>query len=192
MARAPRIVLADDEAIIRLDLKEVLVEAGYEVVGEAGDGEAALALISEHQPDLAILDVKMPKLDGIAVAREAASAGVPALLLTAFSQRDLIEQARDAGVSAYLVKPFRRNELLPAVERVLTASAEDAAIAEVDGEADDKIETRRLVDDAKAVLMAGSAMSEAEAFGFIQGHAMSSRSRMRDVARSVIAGELTP
>ncbi len=192
MAGAARIVIADDEAIIRLDLKEVLVEAGYEVVGEAGDGEAALALIREHQPDLAILDVKMPKADGISVAREAASTGVPALLLTAFSQRDLIEEARDAGVSAYLVKPFRRNELLPAVERVLTASVEDAAIAELDGEADDKIETRRLVDEAKAVLQAGSSMTEAEAFGFIQGHAMSSRARMRDVARSVIAGELTP
>lgn len=192
MSSGARIVLADDEAIIRLDLKELLVEAGYDVVGEAGDGEAALALIIEHRPDLAILDVKMPKMDGIAVAREAASAGVPALLLTAFSQRDLIEQARDAGVAAYLVKPFRRNELLPAVERVLTASVEDAAIAEVDGEADDKIETRRLVDDAKAVLMANAGLGEADAFGFIQGHAMSSRTRMRDVARAVIAGELTP
>jgi len=193
-----RIVVADDEAIIRLDLKELLVEAGYDVVGEAANGEEALALINEHRPDLAILDVKMPKMDGISVARELqAHYEIPVLLLTAFSQRDLIEEARAAGVAAYLVKPFRRAELLPAVERVLTSFAEDQAIAALDdletpADPDEKIETRRLIDEAKALLMAEGELSEDAAFSFIQQSAMSSRLRMRDLARQVISGELRP
>ncbi|MEI6454056.1 MAG: response regulator [Actinomycetes bacterium] len=193
-----RIVVADDEAIIRLDLKELLIEAGYDVVGEAANGEEALVLINEHKPDLAILDVKMPKMDGISVARELqANHEIPVLLLTAFSQRDLIEEARAVGVAAYLVKPFRRAELLPAVERVLTSFAEDRAIAAVDELAsaydpDDKIETRRLIDEAKALLMAEAGLLEEAAFLFIQQTAMSSRLRMRDLARQIISGELRP
>ncbi len=196
--RNARIVVADDEAIIRLDLKELLVEAGYDVVGEAANGEEALALINEHRPDLAILDVKMPKMDGISVARELqARHQIPVLLLTAFSQRDLIEEARAAGVAAYLVKPFLRAELLPAVERVLTSFAEDQAIAELDeletpADPDEKIETRRLIDEAKALLMAEAEFSEDAAFSFIQQSAMASRLRMRDLARQVISGELRP
>jgi response regulator NasT len=196
--RNARIVVADDEAIIRLDLKELLVEAGYDVVGEAANGEEALALINEHRPDLAILDVKMPKMDGISVARELqARHQIPVLLLTAFSQRDLIEEARAAGVAAYLVKPFRRAELLPAVERVLTSFAEDQAIAELDeletpADPDEKIETRRLIDEAKALLMAEAELSEDAAFSFIQQSAMAARLRMRDLARQVISGELRP
>lgn len=197
---ATRVVIAEDEAIIRLDLKEILVSAGYEVVGETGRGDQAVELVSVHQPDLAILDVKMPGLDGIQAARQITSRHkVAVLVLTAFSQRDLIEEARDAGVAAYLVKPFRRGELLPAIEDVLARCRQEWAIDEEvadsasrDGAAEDKIETRRMVDEAKGVLMDDHGMSEPEAFSFIQRTAMQTRGRMRDVARRVVNGELVP
>lgn len=199
-----RVVIAEDEAIIRLDLKEILVSAGYDVVGETGRGDEAVALVEEHQPDLAILDIKMPVMDRVRAAREITSRQkVAVLILTAFSQRDLIEDARDAGVSAYLFKPFRREELLPAIDGVLAKCAQEWAIdeeierlepadASVQDLADDKIETRRLVDVAKVVLMDLHQLSEPDAFSFIQRTAMQTRARMRDVAQRVVDGELQP
>jgi response regulator NasT len=196
MGTSARIVIADDEAIIRLDLKEILEEAGYEVVAETGRGDEAVVLVDTHLPDLAVLDVKMPGLDGISAAREIGSRhDIPVLLLTAFSQRDLIEEARDAGVSAYLIKPFRKAELIPAVEQVLRSAFEERALA-VDDEtgsvAEDKLETRRLVDEAKELLMNEHHLAEDEAFTFIQQRAMQTRTRMRDVASSIVKGSLTP
>ena len=191
-----RVVIADDEAIIRLDLKEILEEAGFDVVAEAGRGDEAVELIALHTPDLAILDVKMPGLDGIEAARRVvAEHDVAVLLLTAFSQRDLIEQAREAGVSAYLVKPFRKAELIPAVHAALLAAREERALAvedDVSAVAEDKLETRRLFDQAKGLLMDAHGMAEEEAFSFIQQTAMQTRARMRDVATAIVEGTLTP
>jgi response regulator NasT len=195
-----RVIIAEDEAIVRLDIKEILLSAGYLVVGETGRGDEAVSLAAETTPDLAILDVKMPGMSGIQAAREMTrDAKVAVMVLTAFSQRELIEEARDAGVAAYLVKPFRRDELLNAVDNVLVSCREEWAIdAEVEsfgsGEsaAEDKIATRRLVEEAKSALIQKSAMTEAEAFSFIQRTAMRTRSRMREVARQVIEGSLSP
>jgi AmiR/NasT family two-component response regulator len=195
-----RVVIAEDEAIIRLDLKEILESEGYEVVGETGRGDEAVELVASHAPDLAILDVKMPGLDGIEAARRiTADKKVAVLILTAFSQRNLIEDARDAGVSAYLVKPFQRSELVPAIEVALARFVEFRAIEEeharLSGEVatlEEKLETRQLVDRAKGVLMDSFGMAEAEAFSFIQQTAMSRRARMRDIAQEVIDGSLTP
>ena len=192
-----RVVIAEDEAIVRLDLKEILVSAGYEVVGETGRGDEAVTLVEQHQPDLAILDVKMPGMDGIRAAREITSRHQTAvLLLTAFSQRDLIEEARDSGVSAYLIKPFQPRDLLPAIADVLAKARQDWAIDEeaqhsTDG-AEDKIATRRVVDEAKQVLMDRDDLSEDEAFRFIQRTAMQTRALMRNVAQQVVDGTLTP
>ena len=188
---APRIVIADDEAIIRLDLKEILEEAGYDVVAETGRGDAAIALVAEHHPDLAILDIKMPGLDGISAARSIlAEESAAVLLLTAFSQRDLIQDAREAGVAAYLVKPFRKAELIPAIEGVLARAQEDRVIdAELGGDvaaSEDKIETRRLVDEAKQILMERDGITEEQAFSSIQQAAMQSRTRMRDIAAGIV------
>ncbi|MGH2928955.1 MAG: ANTAR domain-containing response regulator [Solirubrobacteraceae bacterium] len=204
-----RVVIAEDEAIIRLDLKEILESAGYSVVGETGRGDEAVSLVDLHEPDLVILDLKMPGMDGVRAAREiAARHRAAVVVLTAFSQRDLIEDARDAGVAAYLVKPFRREELLPAVAEVLARCRQDWAIDEevarevgagggdaqgADARiAEDKIATRRVVEEAKASLMESHGLSEPEAFAFIQRTAMQTRARMRDVARRVAEGELRP
>jgi response regulator NasT len=198
-----RVVIAEDEAIIRLDLKEILVSAGYDVVGETGRGDRAVDLVDEHRPDLAILDIKMPGMDGVRAAREIARRHkVAVLILTAFSQRELIEEAREAGVMAYLVKPFRREELLPAIEEALTRTRQEWAIdaeseefgdaGDAEGRSEDKIETRRWVDRAKACLMEGFGLSEPEAFSFVQRTAMQTRTRMRDVARQVVDGEIRP
>ena len=192
---AVRVVIAEDEAIVRLDLKEIMEEEGYEVVGETGRGDEAVELVRQHRPDLAILDIKMPGMDGLRAAREITSRHqVAVLLLTAFSQRDLIEEARDSGVSAYLVKPFQPRELLPAVAEVLSKARQDWAIdAEHPGDgAEDKIATRRIVDEAKAILMERDDLPETEAFSFIQRTAMQSRARMRDIAQQVVDGTLTP
>ena len=191
-----RVVIAEDEAIIRLDLKEILTTAGYDVVGETGRGDEAVRLVEEHQPDLAILDIKMPGMDGVRAAREiTARHQVAVLLLTAFSQRDLIEEARDAGVAAYLVKPFQPRELLPAVAEVLAKARQDWAIdAEASNDeagAEDKIVTRQLVDEAKLILMDRNELPETDAFSFIQQTAMRTRVRMRDVAQQIIDGTLT-
>ena len=168
-----RIVIAEDEAIIRLDLKETLEEEGYEVVGETGRGDEAVELVKELHPDLAILDIKMPGMDGLAAAREITGERRAAvLILTAFSQRDLIEQARDAGALAYLVKPFQKSDLLPAIEVALGRFAEMQALeAEVEG-LEEQLETRRVVDRAKGLLMDSGELPEADAFTFIQQTAM--------------------
>jgi two-component system, response regulator PdtaR len=190
---AVRVVIAEDEAIIRLDLKETLEEEGYEVVGETGRGDEAVELVREHKPDIAILDIKMPGLDGLSAAREITKErNAAVLILTAFSQRDLIEQARDAGALAYLVKPFQRSELIPAVEVALGRFQEMRALeAEVKG-LEDQLETRRLVDRAKGLLMDKHGLSESDAFSFIQKTAMRERSTMKVIAQQVIDGALTP
>ncbi|MGC8462651.1 MAG: ANTAR domain-containing response regulator [Acidimicrobiales bacterium] len=198
-----RVVIAEDEAIIRLDLKEILQDEGYDVVGETGRGDEAVELVRRHEPDVAILDVKMPGMDGLAAARAIAELGsdVVVLVLTAFSQRALIEEARDAGVAAYLVKPFQRSELIPAVEQAVARAREERAIedevtqaagAGAPGVAEDKIETRRMVDGAKDLLMDRYGLDEPDAFAFIQRTAMANRTRMLEVARQVLEGVLTP
>ena len=190
---AVRVVLAEDEAIIRLDLKETLEEEGYEVVAETSRGDEAVALVRQHEPDIAILDIKMPGLDGLSAAREISSERRAAvLILTAFSQRDLIERARDAGALAYLVKPFQRTELIPAVEVALGRFKEMRALeAEVRG-LEDQLETRRDVDRAKGILMDRHGMAEAEAFTFVQRTAMKERATMKAIARRIMDGDLTP
>jgi response regulator NasT len=201
-----RVVIAEDEAIIRLDLKEILQDEGFDVVGETGRGDEVVDLVRSNQPDLVILDVKMPGADGLEAARaiRELELHVAVLILTAFSQRNLIDEARDAGVIAYLVKPFQRIELIPAIEQAMARSEQewaiDAEVREVAAErggtgqpsAEDKIETRRLVDGAKEQLMERTGLTEPEAFGFIQKTAMGTRVRMSDVARRVLDGTLEP
>jgi two-component system, response regulator PdtaR len=188
-----RVVIAEDEAIIRLDLKETLEEEGYEVVGETGRGDEALALVKEHEPDIAILDIKMPGLDGLSAAREISGQRRAAvLILTAFSQRDLIEQARDAGALAYLVKPFQRSELIPAIEVALGRFQEMRALQEQTQNLEDQLETRKIVDRAKGKLMDEHKLSENDAFSFIQKTAMRERMTMKAISEKVIADELAP
>jgi AmiR/NasT family two-component response regulator len=184
-----RVVIADDESIIRLDLKEMLEGDGYLVVGEAARGDDALALIREHRPDLALLDIKMPGMDGIEVARQIKGSGTVVVILTAFSQRQLIESARDAGVVAYLVKPFRSSEILPKLASILNPASEAAQESSGASHADDKIETRELVQRAKEWLMQHRGLDEPEAFEVIQQSAMRGRTRMRDVAQQILKGE---
>ncbi len=188
-----RVVIAEDEAIIRLDLKESLEEEGYEVVGEAGRGDQAIELVRELRPDLVILDIKMPVMDGLTAARTIAAERICAvLMLTAFSQREIIEEARDAGALAYLVKPFQKNDLIPAIEVAIGRFRELQAL---DGEVDalgEQLESRKLVDRAKGILMDECSYKEQDAFTFIQRTAMSDRCRMRDVADRIIAGTLRP
>jgi two-component system, response regulator PdtaR len=183
-----RVVIADDESIIRLDLKEILEGDGYLVVGEAARGDDALAMIQEHRPDLALLDIKMPGLDGIEVAQALKGSGTVVVLLTAFSQRTLIESARDAGVAAYLVKPFRSSEILPKLAAILNPTASEPLVSE-SSSADDKIETREIVQRAKELLMAERGLDEPAAFEVIQQSAMRGRTRMRDVAQLILKGE---
>ena len=188
-----RVVIAEDEAIIRLDLKESLEEEGYEVVGEAGRGDQAIELARELRPDLAILDIKMPGVDGLTAARTIAAERLCAvLMLTAFSQREIIEEARDAGALAYLVKPFQKNDLIPAIEVAIGRFRE---LQQLDNEVDalgEQLEARKVIDRAKGVLIDECSMREQDAFTFIQRTAMSERSRMRDVAERIIAGSLRP
>ena len=184
-----RVVIADDESIIRLDLKEILEGDGYLVVGEAARGDDALAMIRELEPDLALLDIKMPGLDGIEVARQIKGGSTVVVLLTAFSQRALIESARDAGVVAYLVKPFRSSEILPKLAAIgnplLTEPIEAPEVSHVD----DKIETREIVQRAKEYLMEQRGLDEPAAFEVIQQSAMRGRTRMRDIAQQILKGE---
>jgi AmiR/NasT family two-component response regulator len=188
-----RVVIAEDEAIIRLDLRETLEEEGYEVIGEAGRGDVALDLIRELKPDLAILDVKMPGMDGLEVARMVGDEKIcGVLVLTAFSQREIIEQARDAGALAYLVKPFQKSDLIPAIEVAIGRFRELQALTgqmEVLGE---QLEARKIIDKAKGRLIDEFNMKEQEAFSFIQRTAMKDRSRMRDVAEKILSGDLQP
>jgi two-component system, response regulator PdtaR len=188
-----RVVIAEDEAIIRLDLKETLEEEGYEVVGETGRGDEAIELVRQLEPDVCILDIKMPGLDGLSATREITGHELAAvLILTAFSQRDLIDQAVDAGAMAYLVKPFQRSELIPAIELAIGRFRQLRALAEQARNAGEALETRKVVDRAKGRLMDNHAMSENDAFGFIQKTAMRERKTMKAVAERIIAGELTP
>ena len=180
--------MAEDEALIRLDLVEMLAEEGYVVVAEAGDGEAAVQLAEQHRPDLVILDVKMPKLDGISAAERIAAARVaPVLILTAFSQRELVERARDAGAMAYLVKPFTHSDLVPAIEMAVSRYAEIAALEGEIADLSQRLETRKLVDRAKSRLQTMHGMSEPQAFRWIQKASMDRRLTMREVAEIVLA-----
>lgn len=186
-ASTRRVLVAEDEALIRLDLVEMLGEEGYEVVGEAGDGATAVRLAEELRPDLVVLDVKMPVLDGISAAERIVEQRIaPVLMLTAFSQRDLVERARDAGAMAYLVKPFTRADLVPAIEMAISRHDQLAALEEEVADLGDRLETRKLVDRAKGVLQARFGLSEPDAFRWIQKAAMDKRTSMRDVARVVL------
>lgn len=188
-----RVIIAEDEAIIRLDLRETLEEEGYDVVGETGRGDEAVELARTLAPDLVILDVKMPGLDGLEAARRIAENRIAAtLILTAFSQRDLVMQAREAGALAYLVKPFQRADLMPAIEMALGRFAELQALWEQARTLEERLETRKVLDRAKGLLMDGFGLSEHAAFRFIQTTAMQRRSTMAIVAQQVIAGELAP
>jgi response regulator NasT len=189
----PRVVIAEDEAIIRLDLRELLEEDGYEVVGETSRGDEAVQLVRELAPDLAILDIKMPGLDGLSAAREVASNRLAAvLILTAFSQRDLVEQARDAGALAYLVKPFQKSDLVPAIEIALARFSELAALEREVDDLQGRLAARKTVDRAKGVLMDTHGMTEQESWRFIQQRAMTNRVRVDEIAQRVIDGELAP
>ena len=188
-----RVVIAEDEALIRMDLKETLEEEGYEVVAETGRGDEAVVLVREHQPDVAILDIKMPGLDGLSAAREIAGERRAAvLILTAFSQRDLIERARDAGALAYLVKPFQKADLFPAIEVALGRFNELKALHDQATSLEEQLATRKVVDRAKGQLMDSHSMTEAAAFSFIQKTAMRDRATMKAVAQRVIDGGLAP
>jgi response regulator NasT len=185
---APRVIVAEDEAIIRMDLIEMLREAGYNVIGEAANGREAISLARHLKPDLAILDVKMPEIDGISAAELIVSEKLAAvLMLTAFSQRELVERARDAGAMAYLVKPFSISDLTPAIEMALGRYAQIQALEAEVGELGERLEVRKLVDRAKGVLMANLGISEPEAFKWIQKAAMDQRSSMSAVSEGVLA-----
>jgi two-component system, response regulator PdtaR len=184
-----RVVIAEDEALIRMDLAEMLEEEGYEVVGQAGDGQSAVKLAAEHKPDLVILDVKMPVLDGISAAeRIGADKIAPVLMLTAFSQRELVDRARDAGAMAYLVKPFSKADLVPAIEMATSRYEEMRALEHEVADLAQRFETRKLVDRAKGLLQAQLGMSEPEAFRWIQKTSMDRRLTMREVAQVVVDG----
>ena len=185
---SPRIIVAEDEAIIRMDLVEMLREAGYNVIGEAANGREAISLARHLKPDLAILDVKMPEIDGISAAELIVSEKLAAvLMLTAFSQRELVERARDAGAMAYLVKPFSISDLTPAIEMALGRYAQIQALETEVGELGERLEARKLVDRAKGVLMANLGITEAEAFKWIQKAAMDQRNSMSAVSEGVLA-----
>jgi two-component system, response regulator PdtaR len=184
---ARRVVIAEDEALIRMDLAEMLAEEGYEVVGQAGDGETAVDLAEQHRPDLVFLDVKMPRLDGITAAQRIAERRIaPVVILTAFSQRELVERARDAGAMAYLVKPFTKNDLVPAVEMAVSRFAEVQMLEAEVADLSERLDTRKAVDRAKSVLQQRLQLSEPEAFRWIQKTAMDLRLSMRQVAEGVI------
>ena len=188
-----RIVIAEDEAIIRLDLRETLEEEGYQVVADTGRGDDAIELVRLHRPDVAIFDIKMPGLDGLEAARVVSAEKLcPVVMLTAFSQREVIEQARDAGALAYLVKPFQKTDLVPAIElaigrfrEMMTLSGERDALGE-------QLELRKLLDRAKGLLIDKYSMTEQSAFDFIQKNAMSTRAKMVDVANQILNGQITP
>ncbi|WP_354639540.1 ANTAR domain-containing response regulator [Kitasatospora camelliae] len=182
-----RIVIAEDEALIRLDLKEMLEEEGYTVVGEAGDGETAVKLVEELKPDLVILDVKMPVLDGLSAAERIHEQHLaPVLMLTAFSQRELVERARDAGAMAYIVKPFSKSDLVPAIEMAVSRYTEMRTLEQEIADLSLRLETRKLVDRAKSVLQTQFGLTEPAAFRWIQKTSMDRRMTMAAVAEAVI------
>ena len=184
-----RILVAEDEAIIRLDLAEMLGEAGYDVVGQVGNGELAVEFAKEHKPDLVIMDVKMPVLDGLSAAEQIGAERIcPVVMLTAFSQTELVERARDAGVMAYIVKPFTAADVKPTIEIALSRWAELKELEAEVADLGERLETRKAVDRAKGVLMAKLKISEADAFRWIQKTAMDRRMGMREVSEAVVAG----
>ncbi|CAB4540747.1 unannotated protein [freshwater metagenome] len=186
-----RILVAEDEALIRMDLVEMLVEAGYEVIAEASDGAQAIELAQLHKPDLAILDVKMPVLDGISAAEKIISIA-PVLMLTAFSQRELVERARDAGVMAYVVKPFSIGDLVPAIEIAISRHLQMRSLANEVADLHERLETRKTIDRAKGILMQALNLTEPEAFSWIQRAAMDRRMTMKEVAQAVISPDAVP
>ena len=191
--KSVRVVVAEDEAIIRLDLVETLAEEGYVVVADTGRGDAAVELVREHKPDVAIFDIKMPGLDGLEAARMVADERLcPVVMLTAFSQRQVIEQARDAGALAYLVKPFQKTDLVPAIELAIGRFAEMKAIASERDHFGHQLELRKLLDRAKGILIDEHKMSEQDAFNFIQKTAMAQRMKMQQVAEGVLDRSITP
>jgi response regulator NasT len=188
---ATRILVAEDETLIRMDLVEMLTEAGYEVIAQAINGEEAIALANEHKPDLAILDVQMPVLDGISAA-EKIIAIAPVLMLTAFSQRELVDRARDAGVMAYVVKPFTISDLVPAIEIAISRHTQMRSLADEVADLHDRLETRKIIDRAKGILMKALNLTEPEAFSWIQRAAMDRRITMKEVAEAVISPSAVP
>jgi len=186
-----RILVAEDETIIRLDLIEMLTEAGYEVIAQAESGAVAIEMAQLHKPDLAILDVKMPLMDGITAAQEIIKIA-PVLMLTAFSQRELVERARDAGVMAYVVKPFSINDLTPAIEIAISRHKQMKSLQEEVADIYDRLESRKLIEKAKGILMSGLSLSEPEAFSWIQKTAMDRRIPMKEVAMAVIDPKFMP
>ena len=186
-----RILVAEDEALIRMDLVEMLQEAGYEVIAQATNGEEAIALATEHKPDLAILDVKMPVLDGISAAEKIISIA-PVLMLTAFSQRELIERARDAGVMAYVVKPFSLDDLIPAIEIAISRHRQMKLLEKEVADVYERLETRKVIDRAKGILMKAMNLSEPESYSWIQRTAMDRRISMKAVAEAVINPDAMP
>jgi len=185
---APRILIAEDEAIIRLDLKEMLEEEGIDVVGEASDGEAAIRLAREHGPDLVIMDIKMPGMDGLTAAQRIVDEDLSAvLILTAFSQKDLVQRAADAGAMGYLVKPFQKSDLMPAIDVAIARHAELSALRKEVTDKSEQLEARKVIDRAKGALIDGRGMTEADAFRHIQKRAMDERRSMRDVAEEVLS-----
>jgi two-component system, response regulator PdtaR len=191
--KTTRIVIAEDEAIIRLDLRETLEEEGYEVVADTGRGDTAIEMVREHRPDVAIFDIKMPGMDGLDAARVVSAEKIcPVVMLTAFSQREVIEQARDAGVLAYLVKPFQKTDLVPAIELAIGRFLEMKALSGERDALDEQLELRKLLDRAKGLLIDQHSLTEQAAFDFIQKMAMSKRMRMREVALAVLSGEIKP
>ncbi len=188
-----RIVIAEDEAIIRLDLREILEEEGYEVVGDCGRGDEAVALVKEMNPDVVILDIKMPVMTGLEAAKLISETKIcPVVMLTAFSQREVIEQARDAGALAYLVKPFQKSDLVPAIELAIARFAEMQALSGEVASLGAQLEIRKLVDRAKGILLDKYAMSESDAFAFIQKLAMTERVKMGEIAQRIISGAIHP
>ncbi|MBL8060670.1 MAG: response regulator [Chthonomonas sp.] len=185
-----RILIADDDPIIRLDLKQMLERLEYEVVAEAGDGQSAVDLAKEHQPEVCVLDVKMPQMDGIEAAKLIAEDGIaPVILLTAFSDRELVERARESGVFGYLVKPFKPSDLMPAIEVARSRFEENKALSNEATDAKEKLEVRKLLDKAKGILMETLSVSEAEAYRRIQQQSMNNRKSMREVAEAIILAQ---
>ncbi len=188
-----RVLVAEDESLIRLDLVEMLREEGYDVCGEAADGQQAVELATELRPDVVVMDVKMPVLDGLSAAEQLVTARVaPVVILTAFSQRDLVERAREAGAMAYLVKPFQKKDLVPAIEMAVSRFAELVTLEREVGDLQGRLEARKLVERAKGVLQAEHGLSEAEAFRWIQRASMDQRRSMRAVADDVLSGAARP
>ena len=191
-AKKRTVIVAEDESLIRMDIVETLIEHGFDVIAEASDGEQAVALVNEHKPDLLVMDIKMPNLDGISAAEKLVGSKTPIVLLTAFSQKELVDRASEAGAMAYVVKPFTPNDLLPAIEIALSRHAQLTALENEIADLNERFETRKLVDRAKGLLNEKMNLSEPEAFRWIQKASMDRRLTMQEVAITVIEQLGTP